>query len=176
MKARATVRTRNHRARARVSCAPPSRTVTTSGGRTAGTLHRDGSYAAWLRVAAKIADPQASRCQRFWHAAAVIDFEPATRERLRRRLLQRGHQLATRLAELLAGKLHPTALAVLELRPGKRPEEALREALDSVEARRRLLAAGDDRYGNCDTCGIELGLAALEDMPWADRCPAHADR
>lgn len=105
-----------------------------------------------------------------------MSFEHEVRERLRRGLLQRGQQLATRLAEILAGKAREVDLAALKLKPGKRPEEALREALDAVEARRRLLVAGDERYGNCDVCGVELGLAALEEMPWADRCAAHADR
>ena len=96
--------------------------------------------------------------------------------RLRHNLLGRGLTLATLLSEVLAGKQPPALAALLAQRPGKRPEEVLRLALDQVEARRKLLDGGDDRYGRCDTCGIDLGAAALGEMPWADRCPAHAAR
>jgi RNA polymerase-binding transcription factor DksA len=102
-------------------------------------------------------------------------FDPEMRERLRRRLLQRGSILATLLAEVLSGKDKSSALQALgSLRPGIRPEEALRKALDQIEHRRLLLVSNDDRYGCCEICGIDLGAAALEEMPWADRCPAHA--
>ena len=102
-------------------------------------------------------------------------FDRETRERLKRSLLHRGEILATLLADILAGKDKSSALAALGLlRPGIRPEEALRRALDQVEMRRRLLVADDERYGRCDVCRVELGLARLEEMPWADRCAAHA--
>ena len=84
--------------------------------------------------------------------------DPATLAHLRRDLMRRGATLATLLAQ----------------KPGKRPEEVLRLALDQVEACRRLLDAGDDRYGRCGTCGTDLGVAALGEMPWADRCATHA--
>jgi hypothetical protein len=102
--------------------------------------------------------------------------EDALRLRLRRRLLDRGRVLATLLAEVLAGKKIEAKLGPLgiEGKPGMRPEEKLRLALDQVESRRRLLDAGDDRFGRCDDCGVELGELALEEMPWADRCRAHA--
>ena len=102
-------------------------------------------------------------------------FDDATRARLRRRLLDRGQVLATVLSELLAGKDNtPMLLALGLLRPGIRPEEAVRKALDQVESRRILLDARDDRYGRCDVCGADLGATALEEMAWADRCQAHA--
>lgn len=101
-------------------------------------------------------------------------FEPDVRVRLRGDLMRRGSTLATLLSQVLAGKRPPDLVALLAQRPGKRPEEVLRLALDQVEARRKLLDSGDDRYGRCDACGIDLGAAALGEMPWADRCPAHA--
>lgn len=101
-------------------------------------------------------------------------FDPDVLARLRRDLMRRGLTLATLLSQVLAGKRPPELAALLAQRPGKRPEEVLRLALDQVEARRELLDRGDDRYGRCDTCGIDLGAAALGEMPWADRCPAHA--
>ncbi|HEY0478608.1 MAG TPA: hypothetical protein VGD37_13915 [Kofleriaceae bacterium] len=100
--------------------------------------------------------------------------DPTTRSRLRSALLRRGWTLSTLLAEVLGGKRPPSIAALLAQKPGKRPEEVLRLALDQVEARRKLLDAGDDRYGRCDTCGIDLGELALGEMPWADRCIAHA--
>lgn len=101
-------------------------------------------------------------------------FDPATLARFRRDLMKRGATLATLLAEVLAGKRPPELAALLAARPGKRPEEVLRLALDQVEACRALLDAGDDRFGRCAVCGADLGGAALGEMPWADRCAAHA--
>jgi hypothetical protein len=100
---------------------------------------------------------------------------PAVLAPLRRDLMRRGLNLATLLSEVLAGKQPPALAAMLAARPGKRPEEVLRLALDQVEARRKLLDATDDRYGRCDICGVDLGVAALTEMPWADRCMAHAE-
>ena len=101
-------------------------------------------------------------------------FDPATLAKLRHDLLRRGQILATLLADVLAGKQPPQLTELLAQKPGKRPEEVLRLALDQVEGRRRLLDAADDRYGRCDVCGADLGATALAEMPWADRCAAHA--
>jgi RNA polymerase-binding transcription factor DksA len=89
-------------------------------------------------------------------------------------LLQRGQTLAQLLAQVLAGKQPPQLAALLAEKPGKRPEEVLRLALDQIEQRRRLLDADDDRFGRCDVCGIDLGEAAMIEVPWADRCVTHA--
>ena len=93
---------------------------------------------------------------------------------LRRDLMARGQTLATLLADVLAGKHPPELAALLAQKPGKRPEEVLRLALDQVEGRRRLLDSGDDRFGRCDRCGVDLGIARLREMPWGDRCAEHA--
>lgn len=103
----------------------------------------------------------------------ALRFAPELRARLRHDLMTRGRTLATLLADVLAGKRPPALAALLAQKPGKRPEEVLRLALDQVEARRRLFDADDDRFGRCDVCGDDLGEAALGEMPWADRCPAH---
>jgi len=100
--------------------------------------------------------------------------DDSVRAELRRGIMRRGGELATLLAEVLAGKQPPALAALLARKPGKRPEEVLRTALDQIEARRVLLDARDDRFGRCDVCGAELGLPALREMPWADRCVAHA--
>lgn len=101
-------------------------------------------------------------------------FDLATLAKFRRDVMRRGETLATLLAEVLAGKRPPQIAELLAQKPGKRPEEVLRLALDQVESRRRLLDAGDDRFGRCDVCGADLGAAALAEVPWADRCAAHA--
>ncbi len=103
-----------------------------------------------------------------------LRFGPEEKKRLRSALMKRGHNLATLLSDVLAGKRPPQLAALLAAKPGKRPEEVLRLALDQHEARRKLLDDDDDRFGRCDTCGAELPLMALYDVPWADRCPAHA--
>ena len=103
-------------------------------------------------------------------------FEQDEVVRLRRDLLRRGLSLATLLSDVLGGKRPPELAALLAQRPGARPEEVLRLALDQIEARRKLLDSGDDRFGRCDTCGVDLGAAALGEMAWADRCQTHVAR
>jgi hypothetical protein len=105
----------------------------------------------------------------------VVPEEPL-RGRLRRGLLDRGRVLATLLADVLAGKPVEVKLGAMGIigKPGMRPEEKLRWTLDQVEGRRRLLDAGDDRFGRCDVCDAELSELELEQMPWADRCRAHS--
>jgi RNA polymerase-binding transcription factor DksA len=97
-------------------------------------------------------------------------------KRLRRGLLDRGQSIATRLEKLMAGgDAEAIARALgLTLKPGARPEEVLRRALEQVDALRKLIDADDDRYGRCTTCGVDLGLAPLGEVPWADACHAHA--
>jgi hypothetical protein len=102
-----------------------------------------------------------------------LRFEPEIRAMFRAAIMERGRTLATLLSQVLAGKRPPGIEALLSARPGKRPEEVLRLALDQVEARRVLLDSGDDRFGRCAVCGVDLGEAALGEMPWADRCAAH---
>jgi RNA polymerase-binding transcription factor DksA len=99
-----------------------------------------------------------------------------TRAALRKTIMKRGLALATLLADVLAGKDRSDALRAFGIadKPGIRPEERLRATLEQVESRRRLLDAADDRFGRCDICGDDLGRAALTELPWADRCAAHA--
>jgi len=101
-------------------------------------------------------------------------FEPVTLIQLRRDLMRRGAILATLLGEVLAGKRPPALAAMLAARPGARPEEVLRRALDQIERRRRLIDERSEDYGRCELCGVDLGAPALLEMPWADRCTAHA--
>lgn len=103
-------------------------------------------------------------------------FDETTRKRFRDAIMARGLTLATLLSQVLAGKRPPGAEALLAAKPGKKPEDVLRLALDQVEARRRLLDAEDDRFGRCDVCGVDLGETALGEMPWADRCVEHAPK
>ena len=106
----------------------------------------------------------------------MTDLDDSLRAELRRGIMRRGGELATLLADVLGGKRPPALVELLSRRPGKRPEEVLRLALDQVEARRALLDARADRFGRCDVCGESLDLPALREMPWADRCAVHAAR
>src|SRR5688572_3622613 len=118
----------------------------------------------------------AERQQDAGEAGIMSRFDEPTRARLRKRLLQRGQTIATKLAEVLSGKdaLRGLAALGLDAKPGMRPEEVLRAALDHVEKLRKQLEADDDTYGRCWECGVELPLAGLEEVPWADACGAHA--
>ena len=102
-------------------------------------------------------------------------FAPAEVARYRKMIMRRGLDLATILSELLAGKDKTRAMEAMQIggKPGMKPEEKVRMALDAVEARRKLIDADDDRYGRCDVCGDDLGALALGEMPWADRCRKH---
>jgi RNA polymerase-binding transcription factor DksA len=102
-----------------------------------------------------------------------IRFDAPTLAAFRAHLMERGRTLATLLSEVLAGKRPPAITALLDAKPGMRPEEVLRMTLDQVEGRRKLIDAGDDRFGRCDVCGVDLGAPALGEMPWADRCATH---
>lgn len=105
----------------------------------------------------------------------MIRFDADTLRTFRHDIMKRGYTLATLLADVLAGKKPAASIAAMGIsKPGLRPEEALRMTLDAVEARRKLIDANDDRFGRCDVCGEDLGAAALGQMPWADRCAAHA--
>lgn len=106
-------------------------------------------------------------------ARMALRFDAPTRRRLRRRLLAKGRAIADELADLLAGKgkrIRMSELPIFARKPGMRPEERLRAYLDHVEGCRILLDADDDRFGRCTVCQDDLGLVALSEMPWADRC------
>ena len=107
-----------------------------------------------------------------------LRFDSDTRQRLRRALLDKGMALATALTDLMAGKADKTRAAELPSaarKPGMTPIERLRAYLNHVEACRQRLDADDDSYGRCDVCGDDLGLTALQEMPWADRCRTCAE-
>jgi RNA polymerase-binding transcription factor DksA len=95
---------------------------------------------------------------------------------LRSGLMKRGQDLSTKLSELMSGKDGDSLVAALGLnaKPGATPEEILRQALADNEQLRHWLDDGDARYGVCGVCGVELGLASMREVPWADRCHAHA--
>lgn len=103
-------------------------------------------------------------------------FTADERARIRAGLLRRGRDLATRLSEVMAGLDGERIVRALGLsgKPGMRPEEVLRRALDAVDAQRKQLDAGDDAFGRCHACGVDLGAAGLVELPWADACRAHA--
>lgn len=102
-----------------------------------------------------------------------LRFDQPTVQRLRRAIMRKGQTIANDLAAVLAGKGKPmrlTDLPVFASKPGLRPEERLRAYLEHVESCRKLIDADDDRYGRCNHCNVDLGLPALQELPWADRC------
>jgi hypothetical protein len=91
---------------------------------------------------------------------------------LKRKLLKKGQELASMLADVLSGKA-PAGLAGLAAKPGERPEEKLRRYLDLIQSRVDAINAGGD-YGRCASCGVELPFVELDELPWADTCRACA--
>jgi len=101
----------------------------------------------------------------------ALRFDEAAALRMRKRLMAKGLELATLLEDVLAGLDRTRGLAALgPSKPGEKPEEKLRRYLEMVEAKRRLLDAGDNSFGRCQICNADLGAMPLEEMPWADRC------
>lgn len=102
-------------------------------------------------------------------------FDEPTVLRLRKRLMAKGHAIATLLADVLGGKDRGSEIRALQVddKPGERVDEKLRRYLDLLESRRQLLDARSEAYGCCELCGLAVELPALEEMPWADRCMSH---
>ncbi len=92
------------------------------------------------------------------------------RKQLRlKRINDKGLGVATRLSELLAGKdvdLGAIGLSGPELVDDK--EMRLRGFLDQINAARQRLLSG--AYGVCLACGAPFPDAALDEMPWIERC------
>ena len=104
-----------------------------------------------------------------------LRFDQSTVLRLRQTIMRKGQVIANDLAKVLAGKGGPvrmSELPVFAAKPGMRPEERLRAYLEHVESCRKLIDADDDQFGRCGHCSVDLGLPALEQLPWADRCQA----
>lgn len=92
--------------------------------------------------------------------------EPADRKRLKRRVLDRGRDVAERLTKLLAGQNIELKDILLpeEQKPGERPEEKLRRLLDRIN---RVIRSFDDgTFGTCHVCGEPIAPAELEESPW----------
>lgn len=102
----------------------------------------------------------------------TLRFGETVRQELRQKLLKKGHEIATKLSDLMSGKkLDLTNIESLaNVKPGLRPEDRLRAYLDILNTKRKLLDDDNDAYGRCSECDEDLGLVALRDMPWADRC------
>lgn len=94
---------------------------------------------------------------------------------LRRQLLNKGAEVSSLLAELLAGQaVDPRALGALGggARPGERATERLRRFLELID--QKLQATRTGTYGLCGGCGEPLALAALTQVPWTEQCLACA--
>ena len=86
------------------------------------------------------------------------------------RINAKGLQVATQLADILAGKdIDLSDLGdVHGIEIGDKKERRLRAFLDQInDARKRLLSAG---YGACLSCHTPFSDAALDETPWLARC------
>ena len=88
------------------------------------------------------------------------------------RINAKGMEIATTLAELLAGK-DVSLEALSTLRPFDDPtldkEARLRAFLTQINAARVRLGDGDS-FGRCLACEQPLADAALDEYPWLERC------
>ena len=96
--------------------------------------------------------------------------EHDTRTTLRlKRINQKGLEVATKLAELMADK--DVTLADFEggVVLGRADKEIrLRAFLTRINAARQRLLSGT--YGVCEYCTTPHSEAALDEQPWLDRC------
>lgn len=95
------------------------------------------------------------------------------RERYRQALLDKGGEVARKLADLMAGKnvRLSEVQGVKGLGDRHKLEDRLRAFLDHVNARRAALEADDGSFGRCEECSKPLLVAELDEMPWATHCP-----
>lgn len=98
--------------------------------------------------------------------------DEARKKRLLHGIGRKGLAVATRLADLKAGK--EADLGDFELTgwadESLPKEKKLRLWLDSINAARTRLLAGDGSdYGRCLACGAEIEPHALDDVPWLER-------
>ncbi|MGM0576736.1 MAG: hypothetical protein ACQEXJ_13485 [Myxococcota bacterium] len=88
------------------------------------------------------------------------------------RINAKGLQVASKLADLMAGKdidLNDMQ-GVWEGDEDRDDEERLRTWLDAINAARHRIQSG--AYGRCLACDEPLDPAALDEIPWLERCPA----
>ena len=98
----------------------------------------------------------------------MIEHDTRTTLRLKR-INQKGLEVATKLAELMANK--DVTLADFEggVELGRADKEIrLRAFLTRINSARERLLSGT--YGVCDDCPTPYSDAALDEQPWRDRC------
>lgn len=105
--------------------------------------------------------------------ARRASLRPSDKDRYARLLLDKGAEVAAKLADLLAGKdvRLSEVQGVKGLGDRHKLEDRLRAFLDHLAARRALLASGDPAFGQCAECGEPMTVAELDEMPWATHCP-----
>lgn len=90
------------------------------------------------------------------------------------RINKKGLEVATKLAELKAGKdvsLKDFGLVMDKEDTVEKKERRLRAFLDQINASRTRLNAGDEgNYGKCLACGTEFDDPTLDETPWIERC------
>jgi RNA polymerase-binding transcription factor DksA len=102
--------------------------------------------------------------------------DPATLDRLSRRIARKAWELNQRLTEAMS-KQNAT-LATLDLpgegKPGETPLERLRRYFNLVVAAQKRSRTED--YGLCTSCAEPIAPAILEEMPWRPLCPKCQER
>ncbi|MSQ84030.1 MAG: hypothetical protein EXR77_14295 [Myxococcales bacterium] len=96
--------------------------------------------------------------------------EPANIARWRQAIALKGMEVNGQLTQLLAKQNATLATIKLpnEEKPGEKPVERLRRFLNQIIAAQRRL--GSDQFGKCQSCGLVLPVAALNETPWLQDC------
>lgn len=98
-------------------------------------------------------------------------YTPEDRQRWRQRLLAKGQEIATKLAEVLAGKeVDLQKLGLQMTGDAMPPEKRLRRFLDLVMQRLRYV--DDPRFGFDRERGSFLAVAELNEVPWIEVEPS----
>lgn len=102
----------------------------------------------------------------------TVPLSDKKKELYRQRLLKKGHGIAKKLANVLAG-LDVRLADLADMRwsePGMTKEEKLRAQLDHINACRKALEADDGTFGTCFHCKEDISEPELDEMPWVDEC------
>ncbi|MDX9720484.1 MAG: hypothetical protein RBU37_07045 [Myxococcota bacterium] len=92
---------------------------------------------------------------------------------LRQLLVKKGAELASQLADVLAGKkleLFSMPISQGELRKRK-IEQRLRQYLSLVNQQRQRLDQAAPEFGHCEQCERPFSFEELWEQPWLQCCP-----
>lgn len=90
---------------------------------------------------------------------------------LKRALLKKGSEINAKLVDIMNGK-KVSFESLFRSKPGETLEERLRRFLGLVDAQIQRVRAGT--YGTCQSCGANLPVRELREVPWIDTCQSCA--